>query len=50
MAQDYKDAKHQAEFEYGELLGKWDEVPGEVDDFVSFVQEKFTKDTAYSLK
>jgi hypothetical protein len=31
-----EDAKHQAEIEYGDGLGKWTEVPEEVDDVLEF--------------
>jgi hypothetical protein len=35
-----EDAKHQAEFEFGDALGKWNEVPQEVVDVLAFALSK----------
>jgi len=34
-----EDAKHQAEFEFGERLGPWREVPEEVSDPIAFARQ-----------
>ncbi len=42
---DFDEALHQAEFEFGELLGRWESVPADATDAVSYAQSLLARES-----